>query len=64
MTSAESSKQRMYTSLKFNRVGAGDHTLAMRGYVLEPVEAAIGWVKVKLCYFRASFIENLSAFCL
>jgi hypothetical protein len=63
MTGAKSAKQLMYPRLKFNRFGAGDDTLAMRGNVIVPVDAAKGRVEVELCNSRASFIEDLSAFC-
>jgi hypothetical protein len=63
MTGAKSAKQLMYPRLKFNRFGTGDHTLAMHGNMFVPVDAAKGRVEVELCNFRASFIEDLSAFC-
>jgi hypothetical protein len=40
MTGAESSKELMYPRLKFDRIGTGNHTFAILGYVLEPVDAA------------------------
>ena len=64
MTCAENSKDLMHPRLKFNRIGSGNHTLAILGHVLEPVDAAKVWVEIKLCYFRAGSIEDLSAFCL
>ncbi len=64
MTCTESSKDLMHPRLKINRVSTGDHALAMRRNVLEPIDAAKSGVEIKLCNFRASFIEDLSAFCL
>ena len=64
MTCAENSKDLMHPRLKFNRIGSGNHTLAILGHVLVPVDAAKSWVEIELCDFRASFIKDLSAFCL